>query len=185
MSILRGRGRWAPTGLLTLTAIPALIGTLRLIEVFDGPALVPSDPRFAASPIALVIHIVAAIGYAAIGAFQFPAGLRRRHPGWHRRAGRLLVVLGVAVALSGLWMTLLYPRKEGTGELLYGFRLVASSGMAACLVLGVVAVRSGDLVRHRAWMIRAYAVALGAGTQAFTVGLGEAAFGSGLSAPTS
>ena len=180
MSILRGRGRWAPTGLLTLTAIPALIGTLRLIEVFDGPALVPSDPRFAASPIALVIHIVAAIGYAAIGAFQFPAGLRRRHPGWHRRAGRLLVVLGVAVALSGLWMTLLYPRKEGTGELLYGFRLVASSGMAACLVLGVVAVRSGDLVRHRAWMIRAYAVALGAGTQAFTVGLGEAAFGSGV-----
>ena len=52
--------------------------------------------------------------------------------------------------------------------------------MGASLVLGVVAIRSRDVTRHRAWMTRAYALALGAGTQVFTVGFGEAVFGSGV-----
>jgi uncharacterized membrane protein len=112
-------------------------------------------------------------------AFQFSAWLRRRRPGWHRRAGRVLAALGLAVALSGLWMTLLYPSKEGTGDLLYLFRLLASSGMGASIILGVTAIRDRDIARHRAWMTRAYALGLGAGTQAFTVGFGEAAFGAG------
>ena len=94
--------------------------------------------------------------------------------------GAALVVLGLAVALSGLWMTLLYPRKEGTGELLYLFRLIASSGMGISVVLGLAAIRRRDIARHRAWMTRAYALALGAGTQAFTVGFGEAVFGAGV-----
>jgi hypothetical protein len=91
----------------------------------------------------------------------------------------VLAALGLAVALSGLWMTLLYPSKEGTGDLLYLFRLLASSGMGASIILGVTAIRDRDIARHRAWMTRAYALGLGAGTQAFTVGFGEAAFGAG------
>jgi uncharacterized membrane protein len=160
--------------------IPVLGGTGRLVELLDGPAVLPADPRFAASPIPLVVHIVTAVAYALLGAFQFSARLRRRHPGWHRRAGRLLVALGLAVALSGLWMTLLYPQKEGTGDLLYLFRLLAGSGMAVSIILGLLAVRRRDIAGHRAWMTRAYALALGAGTQAFTVGFGEALFGSGV-----
>ena len=173
-------GRWVPVGLVALAAIPVLGGTGRLVELLGGPAVLPTDPRFAASPAPLVVHVVAAVVYAVLGAFQFSASLRRRRPRWHRRAGRLLVVLGLAVALSGLWMTLLYPRKEGTGELLYLFRLIASSGMGISIVLGLAAIRSRDIARHRAWMTRAYALALGAGTQAFTVGFGEAVFGAGV-----
>ena len=89
------------------------------------------------------------------------------------------MALGLAVAFSGLWMTLLYPRKEGTGELLFLFRLIFASGMGASIILGLSAIRRRDIARHRAWMVRAYALALGAGTQAFTVGFGEAIFGSG------
>jgi uncharacterized membrane protein len=166
-------------GLLALSLIPVLGGTARLIEMWGGPELIPADARFAASPLPLVVHIVAAIAYAVFGAFQFSAWLRRRRPGWHRRAGRVLAALGLAVALSGLWMTLLYPSKEGTGDLLYLFRLLASSGMGASIILGVTAIRDRDIARHRAWMTRAYALGLGAGTQAFTVGFGEAAFGAG------
>ena len=51
---------------------------------------------------------------------------------------------------------------------------------SAALILGLVAIRSRNIVRHRAWMTRAYALALGAGTQAFTVGFGEALFGTGV-----
>ncbi len=90
-----------------------------------------------------------------------------------------LVVLGLAVALSALWMTQFYPRQPGTGELSYLFRLAFGSGMAASIVLGFAAIRHGDVTRHRAWMTRAYALALGAGTQVFTLGIGGAVFGAG------
>jgi Predicted membrane protein (DUF2306) len=84
------------------------------------------------------------------------------------------------VAFSGLWMTLAYPQKEGTGTILWVTRLLVSSGMGASVVLGLVAIRRRNIARHRAWMTRAYALALGAGTQAFTVGFGEALFGTGV-----
>lgn len=171
---------WVVPGLLALAFIPVIGGTGRLIEVLGGPEILPTDTRFAASPVPLVTHIVAAVIYAVLGAFQFSARLRRRHPRWHRRAGRLLVVLGLGVAFSGLWMTLAYPQKEGTGDILWVTRLLVSSGMGASVLLGLVAIRSRNIARHRAWMTRAYALALGAGTQAFTVGFGEAIFGTGV-----
>ncbi len=173
-------GWWVPPALLALALIPVLGGTGRLIEVLGGPEVLPTDARFAASPAPLIVHIVAAVAYAALGAFQFSARLRRRHPGWHRRTGRVLVVAGLAVAFSGLWMTLTYPQKEGTGDILWATRLLVSSGMGASLILGVVAIRNRNIARHRAWMTRAYALALGAGTQALTVGFGEALFGAGV-----
>ncbi len=50
--------------------------------------------------------------------------------------------------------------------------------MAASIVLGFQAIRLRDITPHRAWMTRAYAIAMGAGTQVFTLGIGEAIFGS-------
>ena len=167
-------------GLLLLAFIPVLGGTGRLIELLGGPEVLPTDWRFAASPIPLVAHIVASVVYAVLGAFQFSARLRRHHPGWHRRAGRLLVALALVVAFSGLWMTLAYPQKQGTGDILWVTRLLVSSGMGASVILGLVAIHVRNIARHRAWMTRAYALALGAGTQAFTVGFGEALLGAGV-----
>jgi len=169
-----------PASLVALAVIPVLGAAGRLVEVLGGPEVLPTDARFASSPIPLIVHIVAAVLYVLLGALQFSAGLRRRRPGWHRRAGRVLVAMGLAVAFSGLWMTLAYPYKEGTGDILWAARLLASSGMGISLILGLVAIRRRDIPRHRAWMTRAYALALGAGTQAFTVGFGEALFGSGV-----
>lgn len=89
------------------------------------------------------------------------------------------MVLGLVVAFSALWLTLFYPRQENTGDLLYLFRLLAASGLGASILLGFTAIRNREVARHRAWMIRAYALALGAGTQVFTQGIGEAVFGAG------
>ena len=105
--------------------------------------------------------------------------VRRRRPGYHRAAGRTLVVAGALVAGSALWMRLMYPQ-EGTGDVLYLFRLAFSTAMVASIVLGFAAIRRREIARHRAWMIRAYAIALAAGTQAFTVGLGGARFRDGV-----
>lgn len=172
---------WVPYTLAALVAVPAVAGSLRLVELAGGPGLIPENPRLTASPVPVAVHIISAIGYAALGAFQFSPRFRRRRPGWHRSAGRVLVLLGLAVAFSALWMTQFYPRQPGTGTLAYLFRLAFGSGMAGSIILGVAAIRRGDVPGHRAWMTRAYALALGAGTQVFTLGIGKAVFGaSGL-----
>jgi uncharacterized membrane protein len=163
--------------LVALVLVPAIAGSLRLVELAGGPHVMPANPRITASPLPVVVHIMCAVPYAVLGAFQFSSSFRRRRPGWHRASGRALVVLGLAVAFSALWMTQFYPHQPGTGELAYIFRLAFGSGMAASIILGFTAIRRRDVAGHRAWMTRAYALALGAGTQAFTLGIGNAAFG--------
>jgi len=167
---------WVPYPLIALVVVPAIAGSLRLLELAGGPHLMPANPRITASPVPVIVHIVCAVLYAILGAFLFSPGLRRRRPGWHRVGGRVLVVLGLAVAFSALWMTAFYPRVPG-GALGQVFRLAFGTGMAASIILGFNAIRHGDVRRHRAWMARAYALALGAGTQAFTLGIGHAVLG--------
>ena len=162
----RERSWPVPAALVALSAIPLTAGTLRLIQLADGPAVIPADHRFASFPLPLVVHIVGATTYALAGILQFVPRFRRRHLAWHRRAGRALAVAGLLVAISALWMTLFYRAQPGTGDLLYVLRLVFGSAMAACLVLGLAAVRRRDIAAHRAWMIRAYAIGLAAGTHA-------------------
>jgi len=165
-----------PYPLIGLVVVPAIAGSLRLVELAGGPHLLPANPRITASPVPVIVHIVCAVLYVILGAFQFSTGLRRRRPAWHRVAGRVLVVLGLAVAFSALWMTAFYPRVPG-GALAHVFRLGFGTGMAASIILGFIAIRRRDVARHRAWMARAYALALGAGTQVLTLGIGNAVFG--------
>jgi uncharacterized membrane protein len=172
----RGSSWRTPAALLALMLIPLVAGSLRVLEVAGGPQLLPTNPRVDASPAPLVLHVAGAAVYVVAGAFQFPARVRRRHRTWHRRAGRVLVVAGLAVAGSGLWMTLFYPSAPG-GDLLWGARLIAASTTAVSIVLGFTAIRRRDIAAHRAWMIRAYALAVAAGTQTFTQGFGEGLFG--------
>jgi len=171
---------WVPFALVALVAIPAVAGSLRLVELAGGPLLLPANPRMTASPLPVFVHVLSAVPYAVLGAFQFSSRLRRRRPRWHRRTGKAVVALGLLVAFSGLWMTLFYARQPGTGELSYLFRLAFGSALAACIVLGFSAIRRGDVTTHRAWMTRAYAIALAAGTQVVTLGIGSAVSGTSV-----
>lgn len=173
----KGTREWlVVVGLILLSAIPLIAGTLRLIQLAGGPELIPANARFS-PPLPVVIHILSVTVYALLGALQFVNSLRRRKPGWHRVAGRVVVACGLLVGLSGLWMTLFYPRAVGTGDLLYILRLVFGTGMVVSIVLGFDAIRQGDVIGHRAWMTRAYAIGLGAGTQALTQMVGPLILG--------
>ncbi len=176
-AVSAARTSWGvPAALIVLSLIPVIAGSLRVLEIAGGPHILPANPRIDAVPAPVVVHILAAALYALFGALQFSARLRRRRPNWHRRSGRLLVGVGMLVALSGLWMTLFYTGAPG-GDLLWAVRLLVGTAMAASIVLGLTAIRRRDITAHRAWMIRAYALAVAAGTQAFTQGIGEDLFG--------
>ena len=164
---------WLVPALLVLSAIPLAAGAFRLAQLAGGAEITPANARFFAAPLPVVVHIVSAAVYALLGAFQFATGFRRRWPGWHRVVGRLLVLGGLLVGLSGLWMTLFYPWPAGDGGLLYALRLLFGSAMVVSVVLGFTTIRRRDVRGHRAWMARAYAIGLGAATQMLTLMVGE------------
>jgi uncharacterized membrane protein len=159
------RNRWLVlAGLLVLTIVPLIGAAARLGQITRLLDLTRDNARFAASPAVAVVHITCANTFIVLGALQFAPRLLRA--GWHRAAGRWLVAASVAGAVSGLWMTAFYPRIPGDGALLDGIRFVAGSAWLGCALLGTAAIRRSDVRAHRAWMTRAYAVAMGAGTQA-------------------
>jgi uncharacterized membrane protein len=157
-----------PASLIALSLVPAMAGTARVAELAGGAEITPDNSRFLAMPVPVLIHILGAIPYSILGAFQFSPGFRRRKRKWHRSAGKLLLVCGFLVALSGLWMAHFYPWPEFDGQLVYIERLIFGTAMLCSLVIGVNKIRRRDYVAHGVWMIRAYAIGLGAGTQVLT-----------------
>ncbi|WP_309069890.1 DUF2306 domain-containing protein [Arthrobacter sp.] len=163
----RRRREWlVPAGLILLSLIPVLAGAVRLGELTGGAPITDRNARFFDSPVPVVIHIVAVVVYSLLGAFQFAPSLRRGRRQWHRIAGRILIPAGLLSALSGLWMALFYALPPSDGLLLLVLRLIFGIAMTASIVLGIRAVIRRDFAGHGAWMTRAYAIALGAGTQA-------------------
>lgn len=158
-----------PTALIILSLVPALAGSARLVELSSDAEITPANARFFDSPLPVTVHIVGAALYAILGAFQFAPNFRRRNNRWHRFIGKwILVPAGLAVALSGLWMNQFYHLPEIDGEFLYIQRIFFGSAMFLSIVFAVFAVRRKDYKVHGNWMMRGYAIALGAGTQVFT-----------------
>ncbi len=162
-----------PVALTLLTLIPVLAGIVRLLGLAGSIQVPPTDARFFAMPIPVIIHVVSSSVFCLLGAFQFMPGFRRRRPGWHRAAGRVVAFCGVAAAGSGLWMTQFYPLRalHLQMDFLHVFRLLIGSAMLVSISLSIRAILSRDLRGHRAWTMRAYAIGQGAGTQA-VIGLG-------------
>ena len=155
-------------GLLVLSFVPSLGGIFRLLELGLGTAVefLPENPRVQSAPVPVELHLISSIPYCILGAFQFLLSIRKNYPKWHRIAGRCLVCAGIVSALSGLWMTHYYSFPDSLqGDLLYFFRIIVGVSMATCIVLGLSSAPKKSIAQHQAWMIRAYALGQGAGTQ--------------------
>lgn len=161
-----------PAGLVLLSLIPILAGVFRLTELGGVVEIRPGSERFTDSPIPVIVHIVSVTVFSLVGAFQFLPGLRGRRA-WHRIAGRVLIPAGLLVALSALWMTLFSDLPPTDGVLLIVLRVVFGTAMLVSILLGIRAIMHRRFADHGAWMTRAYAIAVGAGTQAILLGIPE------------
>ncbi|WP_438854355.1 DUF2306 domain-containing protein [Agromyces sp. M3QZ16-3] len=156
----------APAGLIALSLVPVAAGAFRLTTLATGARVTAENARFVDSPVPVIVHIIGSVVFLVLGALQFVPSLRRRR--WHRIAGRIVAPAGLLSAGSALWMTLFYEMPAINGPALFVMRLVFASAMAAAIVVAFGAIRRGDATTHSAWMTRAYAIGLGAGTQVLT-----------------
>ncbi|MFZ5891024.1 MAG: DUF2306 domain-containing protein [Myxococcota bacterium] len=155
-----------PAALVLLSIVPTFGGVARLMSLSNKGPVSLENARFLHAPVPVVIHIFGATLFCILGAFQFSRGFRLRWPGLHRRMGRVLAVCGLLAGASGLWMTAFYAIPTSMqGPLLYGVRTAVAVAMVACIIIAWRSILQRDVARHEAFMIRAYALGQGAGTQ--------------------
>jgi uncharacterized membrane protein len=148
------------------TFIPVMMAAVRVVQIPLGA--VPDDSlRLAAVPFAFFLHALGGLLFGVLGPLQFVRALRLRFGTLHRLTGRVFVLAGAGLALSGLAL-LLQVESIATG-LLDAARGIFGLALIAVLALGVQAARAHNMFRHRAWMIRAYAIGMGQGTVALVM----------------
>ena len=152
-----------------LSVVPVIAGAVRLSGLAggaNGGGVTPENARFVANPAPVVLHVLCASLFCVLGALQFDAALRQRFPRLHRINGRVAAPCGIVAALTGLWMTAAYAiPAELQGPLLYSVRMAVGLAMVLAVTLSVHAVLQRRIDQHKAWMVRAYALGQGAGTQ--------------------
>lgn len=142
------------------SAIPVLSALVQVAQILTGTY--PTDSaRLAVAPIAWFAHVLAGAAFGIIGPVQFVRAVRHRFGALHRVSGRIFVLSGAILGLSGL--SLLAQVTSVTTPLADIARGLFGLGLLIALALAMAAIRDRDIQRHRAWMIRAYATGMGLG----------------------
>lgn len=121
----------------------------------------PISPGFLIFPVAVALHVVAAGIWMTLAPFQFVKRIRARWLNYHRWAGRALVATGLIVGLAALFMAWVTPIAGWPERIILGFY-----GLLFLMELGkgFYSIRVGQVMLHREWMIRAFALTLAVST---------------------
>jgi hypothetical protein len=150
-----------PIPLLFLLAfaslIPLVSASILMVQIPTGQ-LPEESLRFGAAPWSMWLHALAGVLFAVLGPVQFARAIQARFGVLHRLSGRVFVLAGLVLGLSGL--NLLFQLDSPSTLLLDCARGTFGAAVIGALALGVHAARTRNLARHRAWMIRAYAICM-------------------------
>lgn len=145
------------------TAIPVLNALVQVVQIPSGTYAADSV-RLAIAPFAWFAHVLAGVAFGITGPLQFVRALRNRFGRIHRVSGRIFVVSGAILGLSGLSLlaqvTSVRTPLADIARGLFGLALLIA------LAIAMAAIRNREFLRHRAWMIRAYAIGMGLGAVA-------------------
>ena len=153
----------SPVGLTVALYLGTLLTILlALVQVVQIPldALPEDSQRLNATPVWHFLHVLGGATFGILGPIQFGRALMPRYGRLHRIAGRVFVAAGAAISLSSLGLLWRFPDAYSvaisSGRLLFGI------GLGVALTLAMQAIHARDFTRHRNWMIRAYAIGIGA-----------------------
>ena len=118
--------------------------------------------KLAPYPAWVASHFVTASAFAVIAPLQLWPRLRARRPALHRALGRIAVVVGAGMAVSGIAMAYASPDRPVSERI---FMTALFAAYAVLLGLGFRAAVARDFAAHRAWMARMIATGFAAATQ--------------------
>jgi hypothetical protein len=121
----------------------------------------PANPGFLIYPLIVALHVIPAGIWMALAPFQFVKRIRSRWLNYHRWAGRLLVALGLAFGVTGLFMGVVIPTAGWPEGVIVG---VGGALLLVALGKGFLHIRARQILLHREWMIRAFAITLALST---------------------
>jgi hypothetical protein len=98
----------------------------------------------------LIPHTLAGVIALLAGPIQFSSRLRQRHLKFHRVLGRLYVVSVFIGSATGIALAAGRPGLPGTS--------MQAAAWIVCTSAAVITARNRQLVQHRQWMMRSYAV---------------------------
>jgi hypothetical protein len=151
--------------LIVLCVIGATAAILRMVALAHPakngpPQMVELDALFAAKASLTLAHIVPALALMLLVPFQFSRRFRARHLKAHRWIGRVIMVLGLIVGVSGL--ELLKNPVGGAAEVTA--ILFFDTLFLVALAKAYVYARARAIALHREWVMRAMSVAVGVAT---------------------
>ena len=125
------------------------------------------DAGFARHLALTLVHILPGALFLVLTPLQFLPRIREKHLQVHRWMGRVLVVSGLIIGTTALVMSYkmnIGGPNETAATTLFGILFLF------CLIKAYLHIRRKEVARHREWMIRAYAIALGVATTRPIVG---------------
>ncbi len=141
------------------TFLGTILGAVQVVQIPLG-ALPEDSQRLGAAPIWHFIHVLGGSAFGILGPIQFSRALKPKYGLMHRFLGRMFVAAGAMLSLSSLGLLWHFPDAYSpavnAGRLLFGIAL----GVA--LVFAMYAICKQEFFRHRNWMVRAYAIGIGA-----------------------
>jgi Predicted membrane protein (DUF2306) len=146
------------------TSIAIISAPLRMFQILTDQ-LPPDAIKFNAVPWTLFLHSLGGMTFGLLGPIQFSGAIKKRFGKFHRISGRIFVVAGMMLGLSAIRLLVEFP--DASTWVLVTARAFAGLGMITALTLALLAIINRDIVRHRNWMIRAYAIGMGSATIAF------------------
>lgn len=150
--------------LFLATFIPIISAPIRMFQVLTDQ-LPPDAIKFTAVPWTLFLHSLGGMLFGILGPIQFSRAIKNRFGKFHRITGRIFVVAGMMLGFSALHLLTAFP--NDTTWVLVIARAIAGLGLVFTLTLALLAIINRDFSQHRNWMIRAYAIGMGAAAIAF------------------
>jgi len=162
---------WPIVGtLLFLTGIAGIPAIFLVSLVAIGPSAIDGVSSMINSlhfetPAAIFVHGVSGILFFLTMPFQFSPKLRTNNLNRHKIAGRIALISGYIMAISGVWMhNVLSPDSQGIR-----YVVLILTSMAICLTFSIALwhILKRNVQVHQKWMARAVAITLAAVTPIF------------------
>src|SRR5271170_3128605 len=134
---------------LGLTVLFVFI-TSELLLVTDYPMYHAYRLQVIADRGLLIPHTLCGLVALLAGPVQFSSRFRQRHLKFHRVLGRIYVISVFIGALSGIALAAGRPGLPGTS--------MQAAAWIVCTTAAFVTARNRQIVQHRQWMARSYAV---------------------------